>query len=113
MPNQLRTMSSKAIVEPGSMLTVVCFTASDVALPALKVSCTFFELEMTLAMRMSLCHCELKPGRWPTDGMTSAVAEGQARMLGVTGEVRLIETGMDVFGATSSACLPPVTPFEP
>src|SRR5437660_5419736 len=112
MPNQLRTMSSKAIVAPGSMLTVVCLTASDVALPELKVSWTFFENAEVLAMRMSLCHCELKPGRWPTDGMTTAVAAGPVSVPGLTGEVRLIETGMDVLGVTSSACLP-LTPVEP
>src|SRR5437660_1378144 len=112
MPNQLRTMSSKAIVEPGSMLTVVCFTASDVALPELKVSWTFFDSADVLAMRMSLCHCELKPGRWPTDGITTAVAAGPVSVPGLTGEVRLTETGMEAFGVTSRACLP-LTPLAP
>jgi hypothetical protein len=44
--------------------------------------------------------------------MTTAVADGPVSVTGVTGVVRLIETGIDVFGATSSAVLP-LTPFDP
>ena len=64
------------------MPTVVCLTASEVALPELNVSWTFFDSAAVFAMRMSLCHCELKPGRWPTDGMTSAVAAGAGERAG-------------------------------
>ena len=44
--------------------------------------------------------------------MTTAVAAGPVSVPGLTGDVRLIETGMDVFGVASSAVLP-LTPAVP
>ena len=47
------------------------------------------------ATRTSLRHVDANPGRWPTDGMTTAPSAGCVTETGVTGVTRLIETGND------------------
>src|SRR2546426_11940863 len=96
-PNQLRTMSSSAVLAPASTRIVVCFTGVLASpLPGLKVSWNFCGVAPTLATRMSLRQSELSPARWPTEGITSALGLSCGSAPGFTGVVRLIETGTDV-----------------
>src|ERR1044071_1108294 len=96
-PNQLRTMSSSAVVAPASTVIVVCLSGAVVSpVPGLNVSVNFCGVAATLAMRMSLRQSELSPARWPTEGMTSAFAPSCGSAVGFTGVVRFTETGTDV-----------------
>src|SRR5207253_3404591 len=94
-PYQLRTMSSRAMVAPASMLTMVCFS-SVAASPFARLNDTWYlaGTEVVFAMRMSLRQLELTPGRWPTEGISIALSEGVVSDAGETGVVRLIVMGM-------------------
>ena len=92
-PYQFLTMSSRAVVAPGSMVMVVCFTPllSD----GLNVSVYFCDAVAVLLMRMSDCQWVLLPSRWPTDGMISVLDGADGTLpVGRTGVTRLTDSGM-------------------
>src|SRR6185369_17650531 len=79
---------------PASTSTMVCLTGFDASSPVgVKVSWYLVLPAPTLARRMSERQTELRPVRWPTEGMINALAGGTPFGVELTGVTRLIETG--------------------
>src|SRR5512140_34447 len=99
-PYQLRATSSSAVVAPASTVIVVCFTVAASAViveeEGVNVSAYCCLFRPTFARRMSDCHRELMPSRWPTEGMISTFANVVVFFVGVTGVTRLTETGTEI-----------------
>src|SRR5947209_5810909 len=110
-PYQLRTMSSRAMVPPASTSMIVCLTGFEASSPVgVKVSWYLVLVNPVLARRMSDCHLELTPGRWPTEGMMSAFAGSACLVVELTGVTSVTETG--VFDVVSPSATMPFDEVE-
>src|SRR5438105_2692109 len=103
-PNHDCRTSSRAMVRPGSMSTVVCFPCVMPASPVgVKVTWYFIGWAEELVTRTSDWNFELMPSAWATAGMISASGGGAFFVVGETGCTRLTETVVVAGGVLPSA----------
>src|SRR4051794_5565847 len=92
-PNHDSRTSSRAMVRPGSMSTVVCLPCVMPASPVgVNVTWYFIGWAEELVTRTSDWNFELMPSAWATAGMISASGGGPFLDVGETGCTRLTET---------------------
>src|SRR5438270_5489965 len=92
-PNHDSRTSSRAMVRPGSMSTVVCLPCVMPASPVgVKVTWYFIGWAEELVTRTSDWNLELMPSAWATAGVIRASGGGALFDVGETGCTRLTET---------------------
>src|ERR1700736_5721530 len=102
-PNHDCRTSSRAMVRPGSMSTVVCFPCVMPPSPVgVNVTWYFIGWAEEFVTRMSDWNLELMPSACATAGMMSASGGGPLLAVGATGCTRLTETVVDDEGLVSS-----------